>query len=108
MKKASRKMTTTNNHDVFLLYVIFIPFISLSKQELGRSLPLIIRKIRQEMRDKKRRGKSHSRGKRHTLVYANGFKCQKKDQINCLSSAPNSGKYSSMKSPPPKKETSLE
>ncbi len=88
---------------------IFIPLISLSKQELGRSLPLIIRKIRQEMRDKRRRGKSHSGGKRHAVVvYSNGFKCQKKDLINLLSSAPNLGKYWSMKSPPPKKETSLE
>jgi hypothetical protein len=52
---------------------IFILFISLSKQELGRSLPLIIRKIRQEMRDKRRRGKRHT-----VVVYSNGFKCQKK------------------------------
>jgi hypothetical protein len=64
---------------------------------------LIIRKIRQEMRDKRRRGKRHT-----VVVYSNGFKCQKKDLINRLSSAPNLGKYSSMKSPPPKKETSLE
>jgi hypothetical protein len=71
---------------------IFIPFISLSKQELSRSLPLIIRKIRQKMTDKRRRGKSHSRGKRHiVVVYSNGFKCQKKDLINHLSSAPTWG-----------------
>jgi hypothetical protein len=47
---------------------IFIHFISLSKQELSRSLPLLIRKIRQKMRDKRRRGKRATVEARDTLL----------------------------------------